>query len=141
MTILESVEFDLNGLFFLIHRERVNPDAGDIGGVIVEVLLNIMKGSYAIRIIRDRVSRITKKLPRSSTPRRLEEMPGSDLLSHGETPYYHRRWTFSLPSSEWNRVGPVRYGRQAKKAARPDYGARHKNCSMYYLLNVGNASV
>ena len=41
-------------------------------------------------------------------------MPGSVLLSHGETPHYHRRWAFSLPSSGWDRVVPTRYGRQAK---------------------------
>ena len=40
-------------------------------------------------------------------------MPGSDLLSHGEAPHYHRRWTFSLLSSEWDQVVPARYGRQA----------------------------
>ena len=29
--------------------------------------------------------------------------PGDDLLSHGETPHYHRRCTVSLLSSEWIR--------------------------------------
>ena len=42
------------------------------------------------------------------------EKPGSDLLWHGLRPHYHRRRTFSLPSSEWDRVVPVRYCRQAK---------------------------
>ena len=37
----------------------------------------------------------------------------SDLLSHGETPHYHRRYAFSLLSSEWIQVVPTRYGRQA----------------------------
>ena len=39
--------------------------------------------------------------------------PGDVLLSHGETPHYHRRYFVSLLSSEWNQVGPKRYGRQA----------------------------
>ena len=39
--------------------------------------------------------------------------PGGVLLSHGETPHYHRRRTFSLPSSKWDRVVPARYCRQA----------------------------
>lgn len=39
--------------------------------------------------------------------------PGSVLLSHGETPNYHRRKSVSLPSSRWDRVVPLRYGRQA----------------------------
>jgi hypothetical protein len=43
----------------------------------------------------------------------LELKPGSDLLSHGETPHYHRRRVVSLPSSVWDRVVPTRYGRQA----------------------------
>jgi hypothetical protein len=40
--------------------------------------------------------------------------PGDVLLSHGEAPHYHRRYFVSLLSSEWNQVGPKRYGRQAK---------------------------
>ena len=43
----------------------------------------------------------------------LELKPGSVLLSHGETPHYHRRWAVSLPSSGWDRVVPTRYCRQA----------------------------
>ena len=39
--------------------------------------------------------------------------PGSDLLSHGEAPHYHRRYTVSLLSSRWDQVVPVLYGRQA----------------------------
>ena len=35
------------------------------------------------------------------------------LLSHGETPHYHRRQRVSLLSSEWDQVVPRRYGRQA----------------------------
>ena len=40
-------------------------------------------------------------------------MPGDDLLSHGETPHYHRRCIVSLLSSGWDQVVPTRYGRQA----------------------------
>ena len=40
-------------------------------------------------------------------------MSGSSLLSHGETPHYHRRYGVSLLSSAWGQVGPPRYGRQA----------------------------
>ncbi len=40
-------------------------------------------------------------------------MPGSSLLSHGETPHYHRRYGVSLLSSAWGQVGPPRYRRQA----------------------------
>jgi hypothetical protein len=40
-------------------------------------------------------------------------MPGSSLLSHGETPHYHRRYGVSLLSSAWGQVGPPRYCRQA----------------------------
>ncbi len=43
----------------------------------------------------------------------LNLMPGSSLLSHGETPHYHRRYGVSLLSSTWGQVGPPRYGRQA----------------------------
>ena len=39
--------------------------------------------------------------------------PGDDLLSHGETPHYHRRCTVSLLSSRWDQVVQVLYGRQA----------------------------
>ena len=39
-------------------------------------------------------------------------MPGNSLLSHGETPHYHRRYGVSLLSSAWGQVGPPRYCRQ-----------------------------
>ncbi len=45
-------------------------------------------------------------------------MSGSSLLSHGETPHYHRRYGVSLLSSAWGQVGPPRYGRQANSVAR-----------------------
>ena len=67
----------------------------------------------------------------------LDEMPGGDLLSRGETPNYHRRWTFSLPSSEWNRVGPVRYCHQAKKVARPVDSGRAKGLFHAMLIRGG----
>ncbi len=38
----------------------------------------------------------------------LNLMPGSFLLSHGETPHYHRRYGVSLLSSAWGQVGPPR---------------------------------
>ena len=38
----------------------------------------------------------------------LNLMPGSSLLSHGETPHYHRRYGVSLLSSAWGQVGPPR---------------------------------
>jgi hypothetical protein len=34
-------------------------------------------------------------------------------------PHYHRRRAFSLPSSEWDRVVPARYNRQAKRSPAP----------------------
>ena len=36
-----------------------------------------------------------------------------DLLSHGETPHYHRRCIVSLLSSGRDQVVPTLYGRQA----------------------------
>lgn len=43
----------------------------------------------------------------------LRLKPGSDLLWHARRAHYHRRRAFSLPSSEWDRVVPARYCRQA----------------------------
>ena len=37
---------------------------------------------------------------------------GDVLLSHGLPPYYHRDRSVSLPCSEWERVGPLRYSHQ-----------------------------
>src|SRR6202451_2763283 len=57
-----------------------------------------------------------KKRPQySRTGAFLHEEPGSDLLWHGLQPHYHRRRAFSLPSSEWDRVVPARYCRQANR--------------------------
>ena len=47
-----------------------------------------------------------------------ESKPGDVLLSHGETPHYHRRYCVSLLSSAWSQVGPQRYGRQANSLIR-----------------------
>lgn len=44
----------------------------------------------------------------------LGKGPGGDLLSHGEAPHYHRRYTVSLLSSGWDQVVPVLHGRQEK---------------------------
>jgi hypothetical protein len=56
-----------------------------------------------------------KKAPRVF-PRGFQfQEPGSDLLLHGRRPHYHRRRAFSLPSSEWDRVVPARYCRQANR--------------------------
>ena len=59
----------------------------------------------------------------------LGEGPGGDLLSHGEAPHYHRRYTVSLLSSGRDQVVPVLCGRQEKgleaapgMAWRPDGG-------------------
>ena len=43
-----------------------------------------------------------------------EKEPGDNLLSHGETPHYHRRSFVSLLSSRWIQVGQNGYRRQAK---------------------------
>ena len=37
---------------------------------------------------------------------------GDVLLSRGLSPYYHRGCSVSLPCSEWERVGPLRYCHQ-----------------------------
>lgn len=38
--------------------------------------------------------------------------PGGVLLSHGETPHYHRRYSVSLLSSARGQVGPLHYRRR-----------------------------
>src|SRR3982750_3752164 len=43
-----------------------------------------------------------------------------DLLSHGETPHYHRRCIVSLLSSGWDQVVPTLYGRQEIRALTRD---------------------
>ena len=50
-------------------------------------------------------------------------MLDDDLLSHGETPHYHRRYFVSLLSSVWDQVVPKLYGRQAIRSGfRVSYG-------------------
>ena len=59
-------------------------------------------------------ARNTKKRPLQQKAIGVSELkPGSVLLSHGEAPHYHRRYVFSLLSSEWIQVVPTRYCRQA----------------------------
>ena len=41
---------------------------------------------------------------------------GDVLLSHGLSPYYHRGCSVSLPCSEWERVVPLRYCHQSRRA-------------------------
>ena len=43
----------------------------------------------------------------------------NDLLSHGETPHYHRRCIVSLLSSGWDQVVPTLYVRQAILSEKP----------------------
>ena len=55
--------------------------------------------------------------PKNKTPTAfaigvLEFNLDDDLLSHGETPHYHRRCIVSLLSSGWDQVVPMLYGRQ-----------------------------
>ena len=51
-------------------------------------------------------------------PKGINKALDDDLLSHGETPHYHRRGPVSLLSSEWDQVVHSRYGRQAKLGQR-----------------------
>jgi hypothetical protein len=53
----------------------------------------------------------TKKNTRRSFDLRVL-CSGDVLLSHGLSPYYHRGCSVSLPCSEWERVGPLRYCHQ-----------------------------
>ena len=46
-----------------------------------------------------------------------------DLLSHGETPHYHRRCIVSLLSSGWDQVVPMLYGRQEIRCADSSFDA------------------
>jgi hypothetical protein len=59
------------------------------------------------------MSRTNEKSPVGSPAGLSGFKPGSDLLWHARGAHYHRRRAFSLPSSEWDRVVPARYGRQA----------------------------
>ena len=68
----------------------------------------------------------------------LNLMPGSSLLSHGETPHYHRRYGVSLLSSAWGQVGPPRYGRQANSvlSTRPVLTCRFNLYQAENLLSI-----
>src|ERR1700675_145353 len=50
---------------------------------------------------------------------------GDVLLSHNLSSHYHRGCSVSLPCSEWERVGPLRYDHQRSE---PDwhFGASHR---------------
>src|SRR5579859_4962696 len=68
----------------------------------------------------------TKKAPPDRSSGAFCREPGSDLLWHARGAHYHRRRAFSLPSSEWDRVVPARYGRQANcsRFMQPDLAVR-----------------
>jgi hypothetical protein len=55
-------------------------------------------------------------------------MLSNDLLLHADA-HYHRRGCVSLPSSEWDRVVPQRYGRQGEGGGRgvPVAGTRARS--------------
>src|SRR3954470_6063677 len=53
----------------------------------------------------------------------LEFNLDDDLLSHGETPHYHRRCIVSLLSSRWDQVVPTLYGRQEIRVPSRDLAA------------------
>ena len=59
-------------------------------------------------VLRGRFSRLSKPRP-AYAGRGFDD----DLLSHGETPHYHRRCIVSLLSSGRDQVVPTLYGRQA----------------------------
>ena len=62
-------------------------------------------------------------------------MLDDDLLSHGETPHYHRRYVVSLLSSGWDQVVPTCYGRQA---IRYEFGGL-RTCSMSASIDSNRA--
>lgn len=66
--------------------------------------------------------------------------PSSSLLSHGETPHYHRRYGVSLLSSAWGQVGPPRYCRQTNSVCsrlislsctKPEHQSRTSCCVLH----------
>src|SRR5438309_7618152 len=72
------------------------------------------------RIARMQTDRIRGEEPAKKKPSTLTGKvlgSGDVLLSHGLSPYYHRGCSVSLPCSEWERVGPLRYCHQS---AEPD---------------------
>ena len=58
-----------------------------------------------------------------------------DLLSHGETPHYHRRCIVSLLSSGWDQVVPMLYGRQEIRVLSRDQTASLQQIG--YVIEVG----
>ncbi len=56
-------------------------------------------------------SRMQRKCPMGINHRAFSS--GDVLLSHGLSPYYHWGCSVSLPCSEWERVGPLRYCHQS----------------------------
>ena len=57
---------------------------------------------------------IQRKNPDSKLSGFLYFLSEDDLLSHGETPHYHRRCIISLLSSGWDQVVLILYGLQTK---------------------------
>ncbi len=68
-------------------------------------------------------------------------MPGSSLLSHGETPHYHRRYGVSLLSSAWGQVGPPRYRRQANSVLPTAIQAIGSNLEQAEFVSLKTPSV
>src|SRR5690606_41337078 len=61
-------------------------------------------------------------------------MLDDDLLSHGETPHYHRRSVVSLLSAGWDQVVPTLYGRQAIRLGYRGLGATpNQVCDVCWL--------
>ena len=91
------------------------------------------------------MNKIQKKKPRAFARGSVCLMPGSSLLSHGETPHYHRRYGVSLLSSAWGQVGPPRYSRQANSlcSKRLFYAmnALHSLCRTGHILQYAPADV
>lgn len=60
-----------------------------------------------------------------------------DLLSHGETPHYHRRCIVSLLSSGWDQVVPMLYGRQEiRLPVRPCRHASQFGYAIFVVLRI-----
>src|SRR5205807_4686267 len=73
------------------------------------------------RIARMQTDRIRGEEPAKKKPSTLTGKvlgSGDVLLSHGLSPYYHRGCSVSLPCSEWERVGPLRYCHQRPEPGR-----------------------
>ena len=62
------------------------------------------------RLVAAASDRRTRKNPAGVTQRGL--CSGDVLLSHNLEMHYHRGCSVSLPCSEWERVGPLRYDHQ-----------------------------